>query len=276
MGLIFKLAIGLALVLGLLAVLVPRVERRLMYFPGGPYVAPGEAGLRGVREHVLTAAGGARVMAWFAPPAPGQPTILYVHGNAGALDTRADRIQFYTARGLGVFMMTYRGFPGSTGEPSEAANVADATLAYDTLLGLGIAPGDVVLYGESIGTGVAAQVAASRPVGGLVLDAPYTSMVELAGLHYPLLALAGRFFMRDRYDTRAAIASVTAPLLIIHGEADGIIPVSMGRELYNLAAEPKTLRTFPGAGHADHAPFGSQEVVADWIGALKSGARRAG
>ena len=276
MGLIFKVAIGLALLLGLLAVLVPRMERRLMYFPGGAYLTPGDVGLRGVREEVLTAADGSRVMAWYAPPQSGQPTILYFHGNAGALDSRAERIETFTSHGLGVFMMTYRGFPGSTGEPSEAANVADAKLAYDTLVGLGVAPGDVIVYGESIGTGVATQLAAQRAVGGLVLDAPYTSMVELAALHYPLLALPGRLFMRDRYDTRRHIASVTAPVLIIHGEADGIIPVAMGRELYNLAAEPKLLRTFPNAGHADHAMFGSQDVVVAWIAGLRGGARQAG
>lgn len=276
MGLILKVAVLLALVAGLFAVLVPRVERRLMYFPGGPYLPPAAAGLKGVQEKVLTPADGARVMAWYAPAAPGQPTLLYLHGNAGALDTRAERIERYLSRGIGVFMMTYRGFPGSTGSPSEANNVADGKLAYDTLTGLGVAAGDVVIYGESIGSGVATQVAAARPVGGLVLDAPYTSMVELAALHYPLLALPGRLFMRDRYETRRYIGSVAAPVLVIHGEADGIIPVSMGREVYALAAEPKTLKTFPGAGHSDHADFGSQDAVIDWIGTLGLGERRAG
>ncbi len=276
MGLILKLAVGVALAAGLLALIVPRVERRLMYFPGTAYLSPAEAGLRGVREEVLATADGERVMAWFAPPRPGQQTVLYFHGNAGALESRAERITRYTAQGLGVFIMTYRGFAGSSGSPSETANVRDAVLAYDTLVGLGIDPGDIVVYGESLGTGVATQVAATRPVGGLVLEAPYTSMVDLAALHYPLLAVPGRLFMRDRYDTRRHIASVTAPLLIIHGEADGIIPVEMGRELHALAAEPKTIRTFQGAGHADHVLFGSLDVVLAWIGALKAGRLRAG
>ena len=276
MGLILKLAVGVALAAGLLALMVPRVERRLMYFPGIAYLSPTDAGLRGVREEILATADGERVMAWFAPPKPGQRTVLYFHGNAGTLDARADRIANYTARGLGVFIMTYRGFAGSSGQPSEKANVADAMLAYETLVGLGVKPGDIVVYGESLGTGVATQVAATRPVGGLVLEAPYTSMVDLAALHYPLLALPGRLFMRDRYDTRRHIASVSAPLLIIHGEADGIIPVAMGRELHEAAAGPKTIRTFRGAGHADHVMFGSLDVVLDWIGALRADRKRAG
>ena len=276
MGLTVKLVVGLLLALGVLALMVPRVERRLMYFPATAYLSPAEAGLRGVQEKILATPDGERVMAWFAPPAPGQQTVLYFHGNAGALDARAERIGRFTAHGIGVFIMTYRGFAGSTGHPSEKANVADATLAYDTLVGLGVDPSDIVVYGESLGTGVATQVAATRPVGGLVLEAPYTSMAELATLHYPLLALPGRLFMRDRYDTRRHIASVTAPLLIIHGEADGIIPVGMGRELHALAGGPKTIRTFPGAGHADHVMFGSLDVVLAWIGALKTGRLRAG
>ena len=276
MGLIFKLAMGVVLAGGLLALIVPRVERRLMYFPGTAYLSPAESGLLGVQEHVLATADGERVMAWYAPAKPGRQTVLYFHGNAGALDSRAERIARYTAHGLGVFIMTYRGFAGSSGHPSEKANVADAKLAFDTLVGLGVDPDDIVVYGESLGTGVATQVAATRPVGGLVLEAPYTSMVDLAALHYPLLALPGRLFMRDRYDTRRHIASVTAPLLIIHGEADGIIPVSMGHELHALAAGPKTIRTFRGAGHADHVMFGSLDVVLEWIGALKVGRLRAG
>ena len=276
MALILKIAVGMALAVGLLALLVPRVERRLMYFPNTFYVTPAEAGLAGVEERLLATADGAHVMAWFAPPKPGRPTVLYFHGNAGALDSRFARFERYMADGVGVFMMTYRGFAGSSGSPSEAANVADAKLAYDTLAGLGVDPADIVVYGESLGTGVATQVAAARPVGGLVLEAPFTSMVDLAALHYPLLARVGRIFMRDRYDTRAHIVSVTAPLLIIHGEADGIIPVAMGRELHGLAAGPKTIRTFPGAGHADHVMFGSQEVVLEWIGSLKGSRLRAG
>lgn len=273
---LFKVAVGVLLAVGLLALATPRLERRLMYFPGTTYIPPAQAGLAGVQEKILATADGERVMAWFSPPKPGRRTLLYFHGNAGALDTRAERIARYAAEGLGIFIMTYRGFAGSSGSPSEDVNVADANLAYQTLVELGLSPADVVVYGESLGTGVAVQLAAVRPVGGLVLEAPYTSMPDLAALHYPLLALPGRIFMRNRYDTRRHIVSVTAPLLIIHGEADGIIPVEMGREIHALAGSPKTIHTFPGAGHADHVMFGSLDVVLDWIGALKSGQLRAG
>jgi len=259
--------------MGLLALIVPGLQRRLMYFPDTSYFTPARAGLSGVSERVIETPDGARVLAWHAPAQPGRPTILYFHGNAGSLETRNERIRKYMARGLGVFMMTYRGFGGSTGEPSEAANVADALHAYNMLVET-VDPLDVIVYGESLGTGVAVQVAAAREVGGLVLDAPYTSMVELAALHYPYIP--GRWFMTDRYETRRHIQAVTAPVLIIHGEADDIIPVEMGREVYALTTAPKTLKTFPGAGHADHYLFGSYDAIYAWLDELRGRDLRAG
>ncbi len=264
--------VGVALAMGLLAAIVPTLQRHLMYFPDTTYFTPKTAGLTGVSEEVLQTPDGSRVLAWYAPAKPGQPTLLYFHGNAGSLETRIERIRKYMARGLGVFMMTYRGFGGSSGEPSEAANVADARLAYDTLTErLGIAPADIIVYGESLGTSVAVQVAGAREVAGIVLDAPYTSMVDLAALHHPWIP--GRWFMTDRYETRRHIKAVTAPLLILHGEIDDIVPVTMGREIFNLANAPKTIKTFQGAGHADHYLFGSYDALYAWIEQLRRGRR---
>lgn len=263
-----KLALGAAFAMGLLALIVPVLQQRLMYFPDTQYFTPARAGLRGVSERVLETPDGHRVIAWYAQAQRGRPTILYFHGNAGSLETRTERIRRYTTRGLGVFMMTYRGFGGSTGKPSEAANVADALLAYDTLVGSGADSKDIVIYGESLGTSVATQVAVARPAAGLVLDAPYTSMVDLAALHHPWIP--GRWFMTDRYQTRRHIANVTMPLLILHGEKDWIVPIEMGREIYALAPGPKTLKTFPQAGHDDHYKFGSYDVLYAWLDRLRT------
>ncbi|WP_244534529.1 alpha/beta hydrolase [Hyphomicrobium sp. CS1GBMeth3] len=268
MRLILKLVLGAALAMGLLALIVPVLQQRLMYFPDKQHFTPEQAGLRGVSERVLETPDGARVVAWYAPARRGRPTILYFHGNAGSLETRTERIRKYMARGLGVFMMTYRGFGGSTGKPSEAANVADALLAYDTLVASGVEADDIVIYGESLGTGVAVQVAGARPAQGLVLDAPYTSMVDLAALHHPLIP--GRWFMTDRYETRRHILKVTMPLLVLHGERDWIVPIEMGREIYALAPGPKTLKTFAQAGHDDHYKFGSYEALYTWFDRLRT------
>lgn len=241
----------------------PMLQRRLMYFPDTSLVRPETAGLSKVEERRFSAADGTTGLAWYGRAEAGAPTILYFHGNAGALATRSERIRKYMAKGYGIYMMTYRGFGGRPGEPSEKANVADALAAYDDLVAHGVTAGRIVLYGESLGSGIAVQVAAQRPVAGIILDAPYTSMVDLAAVHHPLLP--SRWLMTDRYETARTIGTVKAPLLIVHGEEDDIVPVEMGRALDAIANEPKTLVTLPGAGHSDHYLFGSYDVIWGWL-----------
>lgn len=241
------------------------LQRRLIYFPVTTRVSPQSVGLAHVEERTLQTRDGETVLAWYGRAQAGQPTLLYFHGNAGSLEFRSERIRRYMSRGIGVYMMTYRGYGGSSGAPSERANVADAKLAYDALAAEGVPPRDVIVYGESLGTGVAIQVAAEKTVGGVILDAPYTSLVDVAALHYAYLPV--RALMTDRYDSVAHISRVTAPLLILHGERDDVVPVDLGRRLFELANEPKTLRTFPQAGHSDHWEFGSNEAVYAWLNA---------
>jgi uncharacterized protein len=241
-------------------------QRRLMYFPDVTRVPPSSYGLIGVEERVLDMPDGARLVGWYGRAAPGRPTVLYLHGNAGNLANRSERVRKYSARGLGIFMLSYRGYSGSTGRPTERANVADAKLAYAALRKDGIAPEDIILYGESLGSGVAVQVAAEKPVGGIVLDAPYTSIVDVAAGAYPFLPV--RPFMVDRYDTLRYLRDVKAPLLVVHGEEDEVIPVAMGRAVYAAANGPKEIVTLPGAGHSDHHLHGSTEEIFRWIEGL--------
>jgi hypothetical protein len=166
-------------------------------------------------------------------------------------------------------MMSYRGYSGSTGSPTEAANVADARLAYDLLVNEGVVPEDVILYGESLGTAVAARIAAERPVGGLILDSPFTSAVDVGARHYPFFPV--RLLMQDRYEVLPYVEKIRAPLLVIHGERDEIVPVDMGRQVYAAANSPKKLVTFPLAGHNDHALHGSFEAIQAWIAQLRAG-----
>lgn len=241
-------------------------QRRLMYHPEPGRTEPAAVGLSQVSERIIETPDGETVLAWYGKAQPGQPTLLYFHGNAGSLASRSERIAKYLSLGRGMFMMTYRGYAGSTGSPSEAANVADAKLAYDALLKEGVRPEDIVIYGESIGSGVAVQVAAEKKAAGLILDAPYTAMVDLASGQYPWLPV--RLLLQDRYESRNFIATIKCPLLIIHGEKDEIIPVEMARAMFALASEPKTIVTFPDAGHADHYMFGSYDAINAWIDKL--------
>lgn len=261
--------IGLLVVIGALVYLgITSLEPFLIYRPERARTDPAEAMLAGVEEIELKTPDGNSVLAWWSPPQPGRPTILYFHGNGGSLADRANRIARFQQAGLGVFMMTYRGYGGSTGRPTERDNVADARRAYEHLLEMGLRPREIVLFGESLGTGVAVQLAAAREVAGLILDSPYTSMVDLARLHYPLLP-AG-LVMKDRYETTRHIGGVSAPLLIIHGAADQIVPVEMARQVFATARAPKEFVEFPGAGHIEHDAVSFDGIMA-WIARLRRG-----
>src|SRR5262249_43046729 len=148
-------------------------QRKLMYFPDRARTLPTEVGLAGVAERTIETPDGERVVAWYGRARPGQPTLLYFHGNGGSLAVRAPRIARFMDEGWGVYMMTYRGYGGSTGSPSEAANIADARLAYHDLVKEDVLPRSIVAYGESLGSGIAVRIAAELPVGAVILDAPY-------------------------------------------------------------------------------------------------------
>ncbi len=268
MPLLMKLALGLATLYAVVAFSAFLFQRRLTYFPDPQRTSPASFNLAGVEERIIATPDGERLVTWFAPAAPGLPTILYFHGNAGNLANRSERVRRFLARGWGVMFMSYRGYSGSSGQPSESANVADAKLAYDVLRKAGVAADDIIVYGESLGSGVAVQVAAEKQVGGLVLDAPYTSIVDVAEVSYPYLPV--RPFMFDRYETMQFLPKVTAPLLVMHGEDDRVIPVEMGKAVYAAANAPKEIVTFPRAGHSDHHLHGSYDELFRWVDALRA------
>ncbi|KAB2914835.1 MAG: alpha/beta hydrolase [Hyphomicrobiaceae bacterium] len=270
MSAFFKIAAGLLCVYALLVLFAYLVQRRMIYFPDRAYVRPVQVGLANVEERVLKMPDGARVIAWYAKARPGQPTLLYFHGNGGGLADRADRFRRFMGEGWGVYMMSYRGYSGSTGAPSERAIIADARLAHGALVLEGIAPDSIILYGESLGTGVAARMAVERPSAGLILEAPYTSILDMARLSFHILPL--RLLLSDRYETDKVIAQVKVPVLILHGEEDGVIPVEMGRRLARLANEPKQLVIFPEGEHSNLYVDGNNAVasVRTWIAGLKN------
>ena len=256
--------LGFLLVLALLVHFgAQAIQQRLLYAPDTRRTSPAEAGLSNVEEREVVMRDGTRILTWWAPAQPGRPTLLYFHGNGGSFVTRSERIRKYMTHGYGVVMMTYRGFGGSGGSPSEKANVSDAKEVYDAVRASGIPPDQIVLYGESLGSGIAVQVAAEKDVAGLILDAPYTSIVDLATLHYPHLPARG--LMTDRYETLKSAGKVTAPTLIVHGEADDIIPVSMSAAVAAALKGSVQRATFPGAGHSDHYLFGSYDTIYAWL-----------
>ena len=265
MSLWIKLLLGLAAAYVSIALVAYFAQRKLMYFPDRQRVLPTEVGLANVEERVLKTPDGERVIAWYGRARPGQPTLLYFHGNGGSLSIRAERLRRFMNEGWGIYMMTYRGYGGSTGFPTEVNNVADARLAYGALVHDGVPPSSIILYGESLGTGVATRIAVERPVAGLILETPYTSIVDIGAKAYPFLPV--RWLMLDRYETTRYIANVKVPVLILHGERDAIVPAAMGREIARLANEPKRLVLFPEGQHSSLYVDGNNAIAAvrQWI-----------
>ncbi len=280
MAIVIKIAAG---VLGLYVLVLLGFyfgQRALMYVPDRQRVDPASIGLADVRERILAAPDGARLVTWQAkaqaptrengrisaaqPGKDAAPTILYFHGNAGNLASRGERIGRFQQRGFNVLMLSYRGFSGSTGSPSEAVNIADAELAYQALLDDGVRARDIVIFGESLGTGVAIQLAAKHDdAAGLILDAPFTSMTDAAAFHYPWVWASP--FLKDRYDNAVHIRAVKLPVLILHGEMDHIVPVAMGRKLAAIAGPAAQLKTYPGGGHVNLDSFGAQTDIAAFM-----------
>jgi uncharacterized protein len=268
MSTLVKILAAIVSVYLLVALVMYMGQRRLMYFPDAKHVLPGHAGLANVSERILNAPDGARNIVWYGKAKPGQPTLLYFHGNGGGLAERADRFQRFMGQGWGVYMMAYRGYAGSTGYPTEANNIADARRAYDALVQEGVPASSIILYGESLGTNVATRMAAEKASSGLILESPYTSVLEIALTDYPFLPV--RLLLSDRYETDKVIPQVRVPVLIVHGKQDDVIPVAMAHRLVKLANEPKRLVILPEGEHSDLYLEGNNAlpVVRDWIRGL--------
>jgi hypothetical protein len=222
-------------------------QRSLLYPGSGQVTNAAQAGLAGIVEDVVLATpDGERLVAWWKPPEIGRAVVIYFHGNGGSLWNRRDRARALAATGRGLLMVSYRGYSGSTGTPSEEGLRIDARTAYD-FVAKPYEPSRIVLYGESLGTGVAVRLAAEREVGGLILDAPYTSTAAVAAARFPFVPVS--LLMRDQYRSAEIIGNVKAPILIMHGTADRVIPFAFGEELHAAAPEPKRFVRFEGQGH---------------------------
>lgn len=238
-------------------------QREMMYLPSTERVSPADIGLQGVDEVILPMGSDIELTSWFAQPKDNRPTVLFFHGNAGAVSHRAHRFRELMAHGYGVFVLGYPGYGGNAGEPSEPNFHEASQKAYDYLQTAGIKPGDIVIYGESIGSGVAVQLAAKVSAKGLVLEAPMSSAIDVAREHYPYL-LAG-LLLRDSYRSVEFIERIDMPLLVIHGDKDVIIPLRLGEKLVERALEPKMLVVMEGAGHNNLSQFSTGRVVREFI-----------
>jgi fermentation-respiration switch protein FrsA (DUF1100 family) len=256
---------GLAVYVGL-GLYLYLFQARQIYFPDRPSHAveatPADIGLA-FESLKLKTGDGETLDAWFIPAPGARRTLLYLHGNGGNIGHRFDPIGVFHQLGLNVLIFDYRGYGSSTGKPSEAGTYEDALAAWTYLTqGRRIPPGEIVLFGESLGGSIAAWLAVRHPPAALIIYASFTSVQDMAQQLYPIFP--ARLLARYRYDTRSSLANVNRPVLIMHSSEDEIIPFSHGKALFEAAHEPKRLLTLAG-GHND-ALLVSRDVYARGVG----------
>ncbi len=240
-----KIAVGIAvfgvvLYAGALALLYS--EQRSILFVRGRYEEPVGSDYR---VRTIAERDGTRLTVWEALPArPGAPSVVFFYGNAGTLSDFARIGAVLHAEGYGVVLASYRGYSGNRGSPSEDGLMSDARAVLQSP---DIGRGPVVLWGQSLGSGIAARMASEGRAAALILQSPYTSIADVAAWHYPVFPV--RWLMRDRFDTLSVVDRIKVPVLIMSGSADAVVPFDMGQTLAARLAPRATFVLFPGGGH---------------------------
>ena len=256
------LFIALGSYIALLALLFV-MQRSLLYRPDASDMEAMRAKMPGVERLALQTADGETLVAWYRAPREGQPLFIYLHGNAANLAARNTRLMGLAGQGWGFLAVSFRGYGGSTGSPTETGLIADGEAAYAKAMELGVPPRRIFLFGESLGTGVAIAVAGRREVRGLVLEAPYSSTADVARSIYWYVPVG--LLMRDQFLSDARVKSVRAPIFIMHGEDDRVVPIRFGEKLFAAANEPKEFFRVPGAGHQPLDDARAQRRLVEWV-----------
>ncbi|MGF1608840.1 MAG: alpha/beta hydrolase, partial [Kiloniellales bacterium] len=234
------------------------MQRQMLYLPSGQLPDPAASGVPGLGAVTVPTKDGLQLTHWYrAPAAPDGPVVAVLHGNAGHIGHRIGKYWPLLQAGFGLLLIEYRGYGGNPGSPSETGLTEDARSALAWLMEEDVAPGRIVLYGESLGTAPAVRAAAAQargslgptavPFAGLVLEAPFTSIADVAQHHYWYVPV--RWLLRDPWEVAPDIGAIAAPLLVVHGERDRVVPARFGKRLYELAAEPKEALFPPDGDH---------------------------
>jgi fermentation-respiration switch protein FrsA (DUF1100 family) len=234
-------------------------QRALLYpIPQTVRTPPSAVGFPEAEEITVTTRDGERVILWHVPPKADRSVVVFLHGNGDILAWRVPRFRALIADGTGLIAVSFRGYAGSTGKPTEAGLLADGAAAYDFAVSR-YSPARLVPWGYSLGSGVAIEMATTRPVGAIVLEAPYTSIEDVAAGKFPLFPV--RWLIHDRFRSDQRIGALKVPLLVMHGERDQVIAVAFGRRLYALAPEPKRFVSFEHGTHVDLDERGAVAAV---------------
>lgn len=226
-------------------------QRLLIYKPSGGNIPPAQFGMMQFVSLDFTMSDGTNIHAWHKSAKKGSKTLVYLHGNAGGLASRAERYRTFARQSdLGILAITYRGYAGSTGKPSEEKIYQD----MDEIIKIlneeyKIEAQNLVIYGESLGSGVAVEIASKHNIYALILESPFTSLADVAKLSYWFLPVD--LMLRDHYDSIVKTKLVKAPVLIFHAGEDQVVPLSLGEELYESFDKPKKLIVAPNKKHVN-------------------------
>ena len=262
------LALVLMALLGLAARQTDLLDRYFVFFPDRQiHRTPRDIGLQ-YEDVFLTTSDGVRLHGWFIP-SDGDTTLVWLHGNAGNISHRVDNLLMINHMlGVNVFIIDYRGYGRSGGSPSEKGLYRDAEAALAYLSSRPQTDDDrLIFFGRSLGAAVAVELATRAAPHALILESPFTSVREMAKLSYPFIpAPLLTLPIRSRFDSLAKISGVQAPVMVLHGDMDDIVPIDIGRRLYDAANVPKRFYTIEGAGHNDTYAVGG----AAYFDALKA------
>jgi uncharacterized protein len=251
-----------------LVIVAALLQRQMSYFPGNEAFVPSAWSLPGFEALSVRMDDGTTLTSWYhAPSGPGKLTIVFFQGNAGHFGFRNAKFQPWLDAGYGLLLASYPGYNGNPGRPTEEGLYASARAAISALDKLNSKQeSSLVFYGESLGTGVAVQMATEFRVQALILEAPFTTFPDVGADHYFYLPV--RWLMRDRYDSLSKIPMINTRLLWIHGEHDSVVPFKLGRKLFDTAREPKEAHIVPNADHNDLYDFDAQEAVLRFLGGI--------
>ena len=232
-----KIIIGILVIYTSLLLLLFIFQRNLMYHPDENNYS-GDKLEVDIKKVKINTPDGLDLLGWFHKKDLKRfKTIIYFHGNAGKLENRIHKLNHFKDMDVNFLIIAWRGFSGNDGKPSEENLYIDGNSSIKWLKNLGLSEKDIIIYGESLGTGVATEIAKNNNFAGLVLETPFTSMIEAAKNFYPYIPV--RILLRDKYENDKKIKNINIPVFVMHGEADQIVPFWMGKKIYEMANQPK-------------------------------------
>ena len=212
-------------------------QRKLLYHTNFSNHVTGDGLIHSIEKINIKTEDNIDLKGWFHLKDLKKKTILFFHGNAGTLDNRIYKLNFLGNLDINFLIIAWRGYSGSSGKPTELGLYQDAKSAVNWLNLKGIAEKNIILYGESLGTSVAIEIGQNKNFAGMILEAPFTSMVDTGKKYYPFFPV--KLLLKDKYESKNKIKNIKFPILVMHGKKDKIIPFYMGEAIYNLANEPK-------------------------------------